>query len=80
MKPAHYIGTGFAALLLSACTSTSTDRAFNSAASANILAHRNASDELPVSTERMALAISRYNENDSEKPVKMHTTDDVTDD
>ncbi len=80
MRYIRSTGTGMALLLLTACASTSTDAVRRSAASANIIAHSQADDELPVSTARMVLAVTRYYENDSEKPVKMHTTDDVTDD
>jgi len=65
--------------LLGACATPATHTADNSAVAANIRTHIQADRKLPVSTPRMTLAISRYNKNDVDPPVSMHTTNSVSD-
>lgn len=78
MKTLRKLGAGMVVLLLGACASTPTDMGQNSAAAANIHAHSLATGALPNSTARLTLAVRRYNENDIEQPVKMRTTDNVS--
>ncbi len=78
MKMIRYAGIALMVLTLTACATTPPGIGNNSAVAANIKAHRLAKGALPVSTARMALAIQRYNKNESEPPVKMRTTENVS--
>ncbi|PHS21847.1 MAG: hypothetical protein COA85_12435 [Robiginitomaculum sp.] len=82
MKRFRHIGPALVLLSLVACTSTSPNpgagMGAHSAVAANIRTHSLAKGTLPPSTARMMLAISKYNKNETEPPVNMHTTDSVS--
>lgn len=79
MKTARLFIPMLGLALLGACATPATHTADNSAVTANIRAHRQASAMLPSSTIRMTNAIDRYNKNKTEPPVSMHTTNSVSD-
>ncbi len=75
MANTYTFGIGLLALSLSACASTPTSMPPQNTVSANIRAHMNADGALPASSDRLTLAIKRYNANESVEPVKMHTSE-----